>query len=76
MRNQRAMLIQTSSQFRFVCESLSHVYKAKIVEPVNDDNGAGATEVVSDAKDAAEPKPEGPVEQNHNHDDDSSDNQT
>jgi protein tyrosine phosphatase len=34
MRDQRAMLIQTSSQFRFVCEALHRVYKEKLVQPL------------------------------------------
>lgn len=33
MRNQRAMLIQTCSQFYFVCKALLHVYNDKIVTP-------------------------------------------
>ena len=34
MRAQRAMLIQTTMQFRFVCQALYHVYKDKVVEPL------------------------------------------
>jgi tyrosine-protein phosphatase non-receptor type 4 len=36
MREQRAMLIQTSSQFRFVCEAILKVYNDKIVRPLDD----------------------------------------
>lgn len=35
MRNQRAMLIQTSTQFRFVCEALYRVYKDKLIKPLD-----------------------------------------
>ncbi|KAI2811312.1 Tyrosine-protein phosphatase non-receptor type 3 [Blomia tropicalis] len=34
MRCQRAMLIQTTMQFRFVCEALHHVYKDQVVQPL------------------------------------------
>lgn len=34
MRNQRAMLIQTTMQFRFVCEALNRVYKNHVVSPL------------------------------------------
>lgn len=34
MRNQRAMLIQTTMQFRFVCEALNRVYKDRVVSPL------------------------------------------
>ncbi|XP_067138555.1 tyrosine-protein phosphatase non-receptor type 4-like [Centruroides vittatus] len=36
MRNQRAMLIQTTSQYRYVCESILKVYNEEIVKPVKD----------------------------------------
>ncbi|KAK2151211.1 hypothetical protein LSH36_372g03009 [Paralvinella palmiformis] len=36
MRDQRAMLIQTSSQYKFVCEAILRVYNEKIVEPLDD----------------------------------------
>lgn len=35
MRNQRAMLIQTSTQFRFVCEALHRVFRDHIVRPLD-----------------------------------------
>ncbi|UXI22664.1 NADH dehydrogenase [ubiquinone] 1 alpha subcomplex assembly factor 3 [Sarcoptes scabiei] len=34
MRNQRAMLIQTSNQFRFVCEALFQVHNDNLVKPL------------------------------------------
>ncbi|XP_015785771.1 tyrosine-protein phosphatase non-receptor type 4 isoform X2 [Tetranychus urticae] len=34
MRDQRAMLIQTSNQFRFVLEAIDKVYKEEIVKPL------------------------------------------
>jgi len=36
MRDQRAMLIQTSSQYKFVCEAILRVYNDKIVQPLDD----------------------------------------
>lgn len=36
MRDQRAMLIQTPRQFRFVCEAILKVYNDKIVRPLED----------------------------------------
>jgi hypothetical protein len=34
MRNQRAMLIQTSGQFNFVCSAIYKVYKEGTVTPI------------------------------------------
>ena len=34
MRNQRAMLIQTSQQFKFVCDTIYKVYKQGLVKPL------------------------------------------
>jgi len=36
MRDQRAMLIQTSSQYKFVCEAIQRVYNEKVVKPLDD----------------------------------------
>ncbi|XP_070210282.1 tyrosine-protein phosphatase non-receptor type 4-like isoform X4 [Littorina saxatilis] len=36
MRDQRAMLIQTSSQYKFVCEAILRVYNEGLVKPVED----------------------------------------
>ncbi|XP_013395604.1 tyrosine-protein phosphatase non-receptor type 4 isoform X4 [Lingula anatina] len=36
MRDQRAMLIQTASQYRFVCEAILRVYSEGIVKPLDD----------------------------------------
>ncbi|XP_050418197.1 tyrosine-protein phosphatase non-receptor type 4 isoform X4 [Patella vulgata] len=36
MRDQRAMLIQTSSQYKFVCEAILRVYNEGIVKPIDD----------------------------------------
>lgn len=36
MRNQRAMLIQTSSQFNFVCNAIYKVYKEGHVKPLKE----------------------------------------
>lgn len=36
MRDQRAMLIQTASQYKFVCEAILRVYHDKIVKPLED----------------------------------------
>lgn len=38
MRDQRAMLIQTSSQFNFVCNAIYKVYKEGIVQPLKEFN--------------------------------------
>ena len=38
MRDQRAMLIQTSSQFIFVCNAIYKVYKDGIVQPLKEFN--------------------------------------
>lgn len=42
MRTQRAMLIQTSMQFRFVCEALYHVHAERIVVPLPMANSSDA----------------------------------
>lgn len=34
MRDQRAMMIQTASQFRFVCEAIHRVYTEELVKPL------------------------------------------
>ncbi|XP_020642239.1 tyrosine-protein phosphatase non-receptor type 3 isoform X3 [Pogona vitticeps] len=34
MRDHRAMMVQTSSQYKFVCEAILHVYKEGIVRPL------------------------------------------
>ena len=36
MRDQRAMLIQTSGQYKFVCEAIVRVFNEKIVRPLED----------------------------------------
>lgn len=36
MRDQRAMLIQTSSQYQFVCEAILRVYHERLVKPLDD----------------------------------------
>lgn len=36
MRDQRAMLIQTTSQYKFVCEAILKVYNDKIVKPLEE----------------------------------------
>ncbi|KAK7499356.1 hypothetical protein BaRGS_00009331 [Batillaria attramentaria] len=36
MRDQRAMLIQTSSQYKFVCEAILRVYNEGLVKPLED----------------------------------------
>ena len=36
MRDQRAMLIQTSSQYQFVCEAILRVYHEGLVKPLDD----------------------------------------
>ncbi|CAH1788374.1 unnamed protein product, partial [Owenia fusiformis] len=36
MRDQRAMLIQTSSQYKFVCEAILRVYHEGLVQPLED----------------------------------------
>jgi len=36
MRDQRAMLIQTASQYKFVCEAILKVFKDKVVKPLDD----------------------------------------
>ncbi|XP_041367187.1 tyrosine-protein phosphatase non-receptor type 4-like isoform X2 [Gigantopelta aegis] len=36
MRDQRAMLIQTSSQYKFVCEAILRVYHEALVKPLKD----------------------------------------
>ncbi|KAL8615564.1 hypothetical protein ACOMHN_016141 [Nucella lapillus] len=38
MRDQRAMLIQTSSQYKFVCEAILRVYNEGLVKPLEDFN--------------------------------------
>lgn len=43
MRDQRAMLIQTSSQFNFVCNAISRVYKEGIVQPLKEFISNGIT---------------------------------
>ncbi|XP_042328260.1 tyrosine-protein phosphatase non-receptor type 3 isoform X3 [Sceloporus undulatus] len=35
MRDHRAMMVQTSSQYKFVCEAILHVYKEGIVRPLD-----------------------------------------
>ncbi|XP_010190570.1 PREDICTED: tyrosine-protein phosphatase non-receptor type 3 isoform X2 [Mesitornis unicolor] len=35
MRDQRAMMVQTSSQYKFVCEAILRVYKEGLVRPVD-----------------------------------------
>ncbi|KAG8442542.1 hypothetical protein GDO86_011371 [Hymenochirus boettgeri] len=35
MRDQRAMMVQTSSQYKFVCEAILRVYKDGLVKPFN-----------------------------------------
>ncbi|KAE8597572.1 hypothetical protein XENTR_v10016516 [Xenopus tropicalis] len=35
MRDQRAMMVQTSSQYKFVCEAILRVYKDGLVRPMN-----------------------------------------
>ncbi|XP_066484004.1 tyrosine-protein phosphatase non-receptor type 3 isoform X2 [Tiliqua scincoides] len=35
MRDHRAMMVQTSSQYKFVCEAILHVYKEGIVHPLD-----------------------------------------
>lgn len=50
MRNQRAMLIQTSTQFRFVCEALHRVYRDRLICPLEKYVNAGK-EVDSKSKD-------------------------
>ncbi|XP_053323226.1 tyrosine-protein phosphatase non-receptor type 3 isoform X2 [Spea bombifrons] len=34
MRDQRAMMVQTSSQYKFVCEAILRVYKDRLVQPL------------------------------------------
>ncbi|GAB1603054.1 tyrosine-protein phosphatase non-receptor type 4-like isoform X2 [Argonauta hians] len=36
MRDQRAMLIQTASQYKFVCEAILRVYHETVVQPLDD----------------------------------------
>ena len=36
MRDQRAMLIQTASQYKFVCEAVLKVFNDGIVKPMED----------------------------------------
>ncbi|KFM70585.1 hypothetical protein X975_16446, partial [Stegodyphus mimosarum] len=36
MRDQRAMLIQTTSQYKFVCEAILKVYNERIVKPLDE----------------------------------------
>ena len=36
MRDQRAMMIQTASQYKFVCEAILRVYNEKIVQPLDE----------------------------------------
>lgn len=38
MRDQRAMMIQTPSQFKFVCEAILRVYKEGLAKPIYDDD--------------------------------------
>ncbi|XP_072452801.1 tyrosine-protein phosphatase non-receptor type 3 isoform X3 [Notamacropus eugenii] len=35
MRDQRAMMVQTSSQYKFVCEAILRVYKDRLVQPLD-----------------------------------------
>ncbi|XP_028557539.2 tyrosine-protein phosphatase non-receptor type 3 isoform X1 [Podarcis muralis] len=35
MRDHRAMMVQTSSQYKFVCEAILHVYKEGLVRPLD-----------------------------------------
>ncbi|XP_061851396.1 tyrosine-protein phosphatase non-receptor type 3 isoform X5 [Colius striatus] len=35
MRDQRAMMVQTSSQYKFVCEAILRVYKEGLVQPLD-----------------------------------------
>ncbi|XP_053121870.1 tyrosine-protein phosphatase non-receptor type 3 isoform X3 [Hemicordylus capensis] len=35
MRNHRAMMVQTSSQYKFICEAILHVYKEGLVHPLH-----------------------------------------
>ncbi|XP_068003533.1 tyrosine-protein phosphatase non-receptor type 3 isoform X4 [Melanerpes formicivorus] len=35
MRDQRAMMVQTSSQYKFVCEAILRVYKEELVRPLD-----------------------------------------
>ncbi|KAI5088866.1 protein tyrosine phosphatase, non-receptor type 4b isoform X2 [Silurus meridionalis] len=45
MRDQRAMMIQTASQYRFVCEAILRVYNEEIVKPLDPpESSACATE--------------------------------
>lgn len=39
MRDQRAMLIQTGSQYKFVCEAILRVYNEGLIKPVEDYRG-------------------------------------
>ncbi|CAL4090418.1 unnamed protein product [Meganyctiphanes norvegica] len=36
MRDQRAMMIQTSSQYRFVCEAIQRVYQEGLIKPLSE----------------------------------------
>lgn len=57
MRNQRAMLIQTSTQFRFVCEALHRVFRDHIVRPLDQYKIADSDMVTKKDADGDETKP-------------------
>ena len=47
MRDQRAMMIQTTSQFKFVCEAILRVYKEGLAKPIFDGDDDAETDLES-----------------------------